>query len=74
MRHQQRYRRPVADIAMWPDFVAASAPMRHLLPGVVRLGKQRVFRHSLLNLPLKGSMKLWSVGLPGREKSDTTPY
>lgn len=31
------------------------------------LMNQCVFRHSALNLPLKDSMKLLSVGLPGRE-------
>ena len=35
---------------------------------------QWAFRHSPRNLPLKDSMKALSVGLPGREKSSTTPF
>jgi hypothetical protein len=60
-------------IALWGRTSFSLYANRIFCRASSRLRNQCVFRHSLLNLPLKDSMKLLSVGLPGREKSSTTP-
>lgn len=68
----ERYRHLVADGAVRTDIVVVSTPMLHLPPGVVK-GQEPVGVQALRpELTVEGLDEL-SVGLPGREKSNSTP-
>lgn len=63
--------------AVWPNLIVLSAPSVAFSCRVVEAHEPvliQAFGHSAQNLPLKDSIKALSVGLPGREKSRTTPF
>ena len=64
----------VSDHTVRSDLVVVSAPVvSHFDRASSGLKNQLAFRHAARNLPLRLSMKAFSVGLPGREKSRVTP-
>lgn len=59
---------------MRPDFVVVSTLVLHFLPGVLKAEEPVRVQAFGSELAVEDSMKLLSVGLPGREKSSTTPF
>jgi hypothetical protein len=55
-------------------FIVVSTPILHFLACVVKAQKPMRVQAFGSELALKDSMKLLSVGLPSREKSNTTPF